>query len=240
MITVVDQQAARAALVAGLLGCPAPGCGGVLGVWSRARARRVRVPGGELELLRPDRARCRTCRVTHVLLPAWCLPRRAYGTEVVGTALLAAAQGAGCTRAAAAAGAPASTVRDWLRSVARAAPTLTARAVAVAQAAGDADACWPRPARPGSALAGAVNALAAAARAFHLTLAKPRPRPERPVRAWAGTTGIDYLGLVAERHRRSLLHRLHLADPGCAVALASPWQTINVITGGQLLTTSPG
>jgi hypothetical protein len=26
---------------------------------------------------------------------------------------------------------------------------------------------------------------------------------------------------VAERHRRSLLHRLRLADPDCAVALAS-------------------
>jgi len=237
VITVVDPDAARAVLAAGRLTCPQSGCGGVLRVWSRARARRVRVRGGAVELLRPDRARCRACGVTHVLLPAWCLPRRAYGTEVVGAALLAAAEGAGCARAAAVARAPAGTVRDWLRAVARAAPALTARALAVAQAAGDADACSPRPARPVSALAGAVNALAAAARAFHLTLA--RPRPERPDRPSTGT-GIDYLALVAERHRRSLLRQLRLGDPGGAVAHLSPWKTINVITGGQLLTTAPG
>lgn len=235
MITVVDPDAARAELTAGRLGCPQPGCGGVLRVWSRARARRVRMPGGDLVRLCPDRARCRGCQVTHVLLPAWCLPRRGYGTEVVGTALLAAAQGAGCARAAAAAGAPAGTVRDWLRAVGRAAPALTARAVVVAQAAGDTDACWPTPSRPGSVLAGVVNALAAAARAFHLTLAAPRP-PGPGGRL----TGIDYLALVAERHRRALLHRLRLTDPTGAAAHLSPWQTINVITGGQLLTTAPG
>lgn len=42
MITVVDADAARCALLAGLLCCPEPGCDGVLRVWSRARARRVR------------------------------------------------------------------------------------------------------------------------------------------------------------------------------------------------------
>jgi hypothetical protein len=235
VITVVDPDAARAALAAGRLACPAPGCGGVLRVWSRARARRVRVPGGDLRLVRPDRARCRACGVTHVLLPVWCLPRRGYGTEVVGAALLAAAEGAGCARAAAAAGAPAGTVRGWLRAVARAAPTLTAWAVEVGRAAGEAEAVWPRPSPPGSALAGAVNALAAAARAFHLTLAGPRPGgPGGPL------SGIDYLALVAERHRRRLLDRLRLVDPGGALARVSPWQMINVITAGQLLTTSPG
>lgn len=236
MITVVDPDAARVALAAGQLACPEPGCDGILRVWSRARARRVRMPDGDLQRLRPDRARCRACGITHVLLPAWCLPRRGYGTEVVGAALLAAAQGAGCARAAAAAGAPTATVRDWLRAVARAAPELTARAVTVAQTAGDADACWPKPSsRPVSALAGAVNALAAAARAFHLSLARPMPpSPGGPL------TGIDYLAIVAERQRRSLLHRLRLADPSGAAAQLSPWQTVNVITGGQLLTTSPG
>jgi hypothetical protein len=117
----------------------------------------------------PPPPRCRACGVTPVLLPAWCLPRRAYSTEVVGAALLAAAQGAGYARAAAAAGAPTATVRDWLRAVGRSAPALTAQAVTIAGAAGDADACWPRPSLPCSALTSVVNALGAAARAFHLT-----------------------------------------------------------------------
>ena len=142
MITVVDPDAARAALSAGDLACPESGCAGTLRIWSGARARHVQLPGGQWRRLRPDRARCRACGVTHVLLPAWCLPRRAYSTDVVGTALLAAAQGAGHTRAAAAAGAPTATVRDWLRAVGRSAPALTAQAITVAGAAGEADACW--------------------------------------------------------------------------------------------------
>jgi len=170
-----------------------------------------------------------------VLLPAWCLPRRAYSSEVVGTALLAAAQGAGYAQAAAAAGAPTSTVRDWLRAVGRSAPALTAQAVSVAGAAGDADACWLRPSRPCSALTSAVNALAAAARAFRLVLTRPRPP-----RVGGSVTGIDYLAIVAERHRRQLLHGLRLADPTGAAAALSPWQTINVITAGRLLTTRSG
>jgi hypothetical protein len=117
--------------------------------------------------------------------------------------VLAAAQVAGCARAAAVPAHPPRRVRDWLRAVARAAPQLTARAVTVAQIAGDADACWPRPSRPVSALAGAVNALAAAPRAFPLSLARPvPPSPGGPL------TGIDYLAIVAERQRRSLPHRV--------------------------------
>jgi len=167
--------------------------------------------------------------------PPWCLPRRAYSTEVVGAALLAAAQGAGYARAAAAAGAPTATVRDWLRAVGRSAPALTAQALAVAGAAGEAEACWPRPSRRCSALTSAVNALAAAARAFHLTLIRARP-----ARVGGSVTGIDYLAIVAERHRRELLHGLRLADPTSAAAALSPWQTINVLTAGRLLTTRTG
>ena len=107
MITVVDPDAARRALLAGLLTCPEPGCEGVLRVWSRARTRRVRRLDGALIALRPDRARCRRCAVTQVLLPAWCVPRRGYGVEVVGAALLAAAEGAGHRRVAACVDAPA-------------------------------------------------------------------------------------------------------------------------------------
>jgi hypothetical protein len=45
--------------------------------------------------------------VTQVLLPVWCVPRRGYGVEVVGAALLAAAEGAGHRRVAACVDAPA-------------------------------------------------------------------------------------------------------------------------------------
>ena len=234
MITVVDPDAARAALSAGDLACPQSGCAGTLRIWSAARARQVQLPGGQRRRLRPDRARCRACGVTHVLLPAWCLPRRAYSSDVVGTALLTAAQGAGYAGAAAAAGAPTATVRDWLRAVGRSAPALTAQTLAVAGAAGEADACWPRPSQPCSALTSAVNALAAAARALHLVLTRPRLTPPGRV------TGIDYLAILAERHRRQLLHGLHLADPTGAAAALSPWQTINVMTAGRLLTARSG
>ena len=234
MITVVDPDAARAALSAGDLACPQSGCAGTLRIWSAARARHVQLPGGQRRRLRPDRARCRACGVTHVLLPAWCLPRRAYSSDVVGTALLAAAQGAGYAGAAAAAGAPTATVRDWLRAVGRSAPALTAQTLAVAGAAGEADACWPRPSQPCSALTSAVNALAAAARALHLVLTRPRLTPPGRV------TGIDYLAILAERHRRQLLHGLRLADPTGAAAALSPWQTINVMTAGRLLTARSG
>lgn len=110
MITVVDPDAARLALAAGELGCPEPGCAGVLRVWSRARPRQVRRLGGALVWLRPDRARCRACQVTHVLLPAWCVPRCSYDVEVVGAALLAGAEGTG-HRTAAGLAVPAGTVR---------------------------------------------------------------------------------------------------------------------------------
>lgn len=238
-MTVVDPEAARAALSAGDLVCPESGCVGTLRIWSAARARNVQLPDGQRRRLRPDRARCRACGVTHVLLPAWCLPRRAYSTDTVGMALLAAAQGAGYARAAAAAGAPTATVRDWLRAVGRSAPALTAKAVTVAEAAGDGDACWPRSSPPCSALTSAVHALGAAARAFHLVLI--RPRPVRASGTLAGTgTGIDYLAILGERHRRQLLDDMRLVDPRGAATGLTAWQAINVLTAGRLLTARSG
>ena len=235
MITVVDPDAARVALAAGRLACPEPGCEGRLRVWSRARARQVRQLGGQLVRLRPDRARCVACGVTHVLLPAWCLPRRGYGVEVVGAALLAAADGAGHRTVAAGLAVPQGTVRGWLRGLRAGAAALTAQAVSITEAAGASlfAGCAPQP-WAGRALPEAVNALAVAARAFTLNLARARtPRPG------GSATGIDYLALIAERHRLWVHRRLRLLDPTGAIATLTGWPLITVITGGLLLNMAP-
>ena len=99
-------------LLAGELVCP---CGGGLAPWGYARARSVRGVGD----LRPRRARCRACLLTHVLLAVSCLLRRADGVEVIGAALLAKASGAGHRRIAVRLERPVSTVRGWLRGFAR-------------------------------------------------------------------------------------------------------------------------
>ena len=100
-------------LAGGELACP--GCGGVLGGWGHARLRPVRVLDGPDAELVPRRSRCRQCGATHVLLPAWCLSRRADAGAVIGAALEAAAAGAGHRTIAVVPGRPASTVRGWLR-----------------------------------------------------------------------------------------------------------------------------
>jgi hypothetical protein len=99
-------------LLAGELVCP---CGGGLNPWGHARRRSVRGVGD----LRPRRARCGTCLVTHVLLAVSCLVRRADGVDVIGSALRAKAAGAGHRPIAGRLGRPVSTVRGWLRAFAR-------------------------------------------------------------------------------------------------------------------------
>ena len=98
-------------LRAGELACP---CGGGLSPWGHGRRRAVRGVG----VLRPRRARCTACQVTHVLLAVSCLLRRADGVEVIGAALRAKASGLGHRPIAARLGRPASTVRGWLRAFA--------------------------------------------------------------------------------------------------------------------------
>ena len=66
--------------------------GRVLAGWGYARVRRV---VGMVEPVRPRRSRCRSCGVTHVLLPVTLLLRRAYAAEVIWEALAAKAAGAG-------------------------------------------------------------------------------------------------------------------------------------------------
>lgn len=105
---MVERQLADGELVC-------PGCGGALGGWGRARPRRVRVAEGPDAVVVPRRSRCRQCGATHVLLPVWCLSRRADEGAVIGAALVAAAAGGGHRKIAEGLGRPASTVRGWLR-----------------------------------------------------------------------------------------------------------------------------
>lgn len=116
MLTVgVEPAAVESALRGGLLACPVPSCGGRLRPWGWARQRLVR---GLDERLRPRRSLCAACAVSHVLLPADVLLRRADEVSVIGAGLLAAAGGAGHRQAAMVVGRPASTVRGWLRRLA--------------------------------------------------------------------------------------------------------------------------
>ncbi len=115
MIGIADPGQAETALTAGALACP--GCTRPLHPWGHARTRTVRDHGHTTLALRPRRARCRTCRVTHVLLPAAATLRRADTTAVIGSALLASARGTGYRRIAAQLHRPLSTVPRWIRAV---------------------------------------------------------------------------------------------------------------------------
>lgn len=114
MVTVeADPVLVETMLVRGQLGCP--GCRSSLRPWGWAQSRWVR---GIAAPLRPRRARCSGCLLTHVLLPVTVLLRRAYAVEVVGAALARRAAGAGHRVIAAQLAVPAGTVRGWLRVMA--------------------------------------------------------------------------------------------------------------------------
>lgn len=86
MVTVeADVVRVEFRLAVGGIGCPT--CrDGVLGGWGYARARQIE----ELsDPLRPWRARCRPCKVTHVLLPVTVLLHRACAAERIWAALAA-------------------------------------------------------------------------------------------------------------------------------------------------------
>jgi hypothetical protein len=159
LAVTVDPPVLEADLAAGRLCCP--GCGGRLAAWGYAREREVRMLDG-VRSLRPRRAFCQECEATHVLLPAWSVPRRRDGAEVIGAALLDKARGAGHRTIAARLARPPGTVRGWLRAFTRRAEALSCSARRWAYAI---DATFT-PARPaGSPLADAVEALGAAVRA---------------------------------------------------------------------------
>ena len=161
MLTVGNDAAGvERMLEEGSLRCPV--CGGRLARWGYARERAVFGPGRRGRAVRPRRSRCAGCGVTHVLLPARLLLRRADEAPVIGAALAAAARGLGHRRIAAELGVPEDTVRGWLRRAAGRAGQVREVFTRVA-AAVSAD---PVPLEPaGSPLADALVAVAAAAAA---------------------------------------------------------------------------
>ena len=122
MIEVFDPAAARIALARRMLGCP--GCDQPLRPWGHARERTVRELSGAVAVVRPDRALCTGCGLTHVVLDAGLLPRRAYAAGLAGRALVAAALGHGHRRIARDLAVPPGTVRGWIRTARRSAEQL--------------------------------------------------------------------------------------------------------------------
>lgn len=158
MLTVEgDPARVESRLVSGRIDCP--GCSGQLRPWGWARPRRVHGIGG---VLRPRRARCPGCLLTHVLLPVTVLLRRGYAAEVIGAALAARARGAGHRPIGDALGVPAATVRGWLRVMgARLEPVRTVLLQVAARAGVD----WSVPKAQGCPWRDLLAALAAASEA---------------------------------------------------------------------------
>jgi hypothetical protein len=108
-----DVESVEARLRAGEIACV--GCGGELRPWGYARWRMLR-DHGRLVGLRPRRSRCRSCQVSHVLLPTLVLLRRVDLVAVIGAALVGRhVERRTRAEVSRAAGAPWDTVRGWLR-----------------------------------------------------------------------------------------------------------------------------
>lgn len=228
MIFVVDAEAGGRLLRAGRLACP--GCGGRLRVWTAARERTVATASGQQIILTPDRGLCTGCGRTHVVLPAWYVPRRGYSIEVVGRVMLGGARNRAVRAVAEDLALPVTTVGTWLRQARQAAGALLRHACVLAgHAVGDgrSPASWL-----GNALAEALAALGDAARA----LAGDAGAPRRVV-CGPGSSGVDYLGLLAARRHAQVLRQLHVADPDRALAGALPWHLVNLITARRGLLT---
>lgn len=171
MVTRIGWSAVEDALRADRVCCP--DCDRPLAPHGFAREREVRMRHGS-RLLRPRRAICRPCARTHVLLPAFCVPRRRDGVEVIGLARLAAAGGEGHRTIAARLDRPPGTVRGWLRAFARRSDLIQQCAVRWTIALGDGDALPRQP--TGSPVTDTLEAVARAARAWRLRFG-PRGSP---------------------------------------------------------------
>lgn len=70
------------------------------------------------------RAKCKPCKVSHALLPAFVFKRRLHPAEVIGLTLMRAVAGEGMRPIAQSLGVPHSTANDWRRRYRARAPTL--------------------------------------------------------------------------------------------------------------------
>jgi hypothetical protein len=164
LIVDADLVVVERDLGAGLLACP--GCDGVLGPWGWARPRVLRCRAAEEVVMRPRRAKCRACRVTHVLLGERALIRRRDEVAVIGAALLEmVARGRGHRRVAVELGLPVETVRGWRRAFVVGAEAVRAHFTRWAHAL---DPELGRVTPAGSAGADALEAIAIAARSWVL------------------------------------------------------------------------
>src|SRR5258708_26036048 len=108
-----DPASVESRLVAGEIACP--GCGGEWRPWGHARWRTLRDHGRPVRM-RPRRSRCRSCLVTHVLLPVLALLRRLdLAAVTVETLVGRHLEGRSRAEVVRSTGAPWDTVRGWLR-----------------------------------------------------------------------------------------------------------------------------
>ena len=138
-----------------------PRCGRPMARWS-GYERSVRV-GGACHRVWVRRCRCRSCRVSQALVPAFCLLRRLDMSESVGQALTQVVGArCGCRRVAEGLGVPHTTARDWVRRFAKRAEALAAGFAALAVEVGGHALRLPQAAA--EAALGAISGAWAAAR----------------------------------------------------------------------------
>jgi hypothetical protein len=124
-----DSSRVEAVLQAGELACPV--CLQPLSPWGWGRRRCLRTHEGLLST-KPRRSICYVCVKTHILLPTVALLRRFDVAEAIGEALALKAAGWGHRRIAAGMDVPPTTVREWLRRLARRAEVIRRHFTALA------------------------------------------------------------------------------------------------------------
>lgn len=160
MVTVsVDPVEVESRLSSGALACPS--CQGRLGPWGWARYRVVR-GHDRVQAVTPRRSRCRGCRVTHVLLPAGLLLRRADEVGVIGRAIELVAVGVAVRAISRLLGRSRSTVRGWIGRFVERAERLRGHFTTWALWLSPG---WPGPAPTGQAISDAVVVIAVAGQA---------------------------------------------------------------------------
>lgn len=168
----------EAELDGGHLRCP--DCGEPLSRWGWGRPRQLRLLEGE-RYLRPRRTWCSRCEASHIIFPAWVVPRRRDGGEVILVALMAKAAGQGHRRIAERLDRPPATVRGWLRRAQGLAEVIRTRATIWAHAF---DPGLTPIVSAGSSLPDAVEALGVA-----VSAAVRRLGPRDPLQVAVGLTG---------------------------------------------------